>query len=71
FVQSRAAAPLVAMTVAVAVTGVFIVMGPLASSFKLQPLPPVYFVWLPVALLAYLTLAQAAKALYARRWGWP
>ena len=71
FVQSRAAAPLVAMTAAVAAAGVFVVMGPLASSFKLQPLPPVYFVWLPVALLAYLTLAQAAKALYARRWGWP
>ena len=70
FLQSRAAAPLLGMTVAVMVAGVFIVMGPYADYFKMQALPGSYFVWLVGILLAYVGLAQGMKVLYARRFGW-
>jgi Mg2+-importing ATPase len=70
FIQSRAAAPLMAMTVAIIAIGIFLPMGPLAHYFKLQPLPPLYFVFLPLILLAYMALTQAVKGYYVRRWGW-
>jgi Mg2+-importing ATPase len=70
FLQSRAAAPLMAMTACVMVAGMFIPMGPLAHYFKLQALPPWYFPCLVVILLGYATLTQGMKGLYARRYGW-
>jgi Mg2+-importing ATPase len=70
FIQSRAAAPLMAMTVAIMAIGIFLPMGPLAHYFKLQALPPLYFVFLPMILLAYMGLTQAMKGIYFRRYGW-
>jgi Mg2+-importing ATPase len=70
FVQSRAAAPLLLTTGAIMAVGVFIPMGPLAHYFKLQALPPLYFLFLPMILLAYMGLTQAMKGFYARRFGW-
>ena len=46
FIQSRAAAPLLAMTLAIMAVGIFLPMGPLADYFKLQALPLAYFAWL-------------------------
>jgi Mg2+-importing ATPase len=45
-------------------------MGPLASYFKLTALPLAYFPWLVVMLLAYMTLTQAMKGYFTRRFGW-
>ena len=45
-------------------------MGPLASYFKLEALPPLYFVFLPMILLAYMALTQAVKGFYIRKFGW-
>jgi Mg2+-importing ATPase len=70
FIQSRAALPLTVMTATIMVIGIFIPMGPWAHSFKLQALPPLYFVLLPLILLAYMALTQAMKGFYARRYGW-
>jgi Mg2+-importing ATPase len=70
FLQSRASAPLMAMTAIIMAAGIFLPMGPLAHYFKLQALPPLYFVLLPLILLAYVALTQAMKGLYIRRWGW-
>ncbi|MCX7891881.1 MAG: magnesium-translocating P-type ATPase [Burkholderiales bacterium] len=70
FVQSRAATPLLVMTGCIMAIGVFLPMGPLAHYFKLEPLPPLYFVLLPVILLGYMGLTQAVKGFYARRFGW-
>lgn len=70
FLQSRAATPLLAMTAAIMAIGIFLPMGPLAHSFKLQALPPLYFVFLPLILLAYMGLTQVVKGIYYRRWGW-
>ena len=70
FVQSMAAAPLLAMTVLIAALGIFLPMGPLASGLRLQALPPLYFAFLPLILLAYMGLTQSVKGWYARRFGW-
>ena len=70
FIQSRAATPLMVMTGIIMAVGIFLPMGPLAHYFKLQALPGLYFVFLPIILLAYMGLTQAMKGLYARRYGW-
>jgi Mg2+-importing ATPase len=70
FIQSRAATPLMVMTVIIMAIGIFLPMGPLAPYFKLQALPPLYFVFLPLILLAYMGLTQAIKGFYTRRYGW-
>jgi Mg2+-importing ATPase len=70
FLQSRAAMPLMVMTGVIMAVGIFLPMGPLAHYFKLQALPPLYFVILPVILLAYVGLTQAVKGFYVRRFGW-
>jgi Mg2+-importing ATPase len=70
FIQSRAAAPLMVMTAVIMAIGIFLPMGPLAHYFKLQALPPLYFVFLPLILLAYMGLTQAIKGIYFRRYGW-
>jgi Mg2+-importing ATPase len=69
FLQSRAAAPLMVMTGLIMAIGIFLPMGPLAHYFKLQALPSLYFVFLPVILLAYMALTQAVKGVYIRRFG--
>jgi Mg2+-importing ATPase len=70
FLQSRAATPLMVMTGVIMAVGIFLPMGPLAHYFKLQALPSLYFVFLPVILLAYMALTQAVKGYYIRRFGW-
>ncbi|MBN3865490.1 magnesium-translocating P-type ATPase [Pseudomonas frederiksbergensis] len=70
FLQSRAAMPLLVMTGVIMAVGIFLPMGPLAHYFKLQALPSLYFVFLPVILLAYMALTQAVKGFYIRRFGW-
>lgn len=70
FIQSRAATPLLIMTGFIISAGIFLPMGPFASYFKLQPLPPLYFVFLPLILLGYMGLTQLMKGIYKRRYGW-
>ena len=70
FVQSRASNGLLGMTVAVVAAGVFFAMGPINQYFKMQALPPVFFVYLLVILFAYIGLAQGMKTVYTRRYGW-
>ncbi|MBI6635468.1 magnesium-translocating P-type ATPase [Pseudomonas paralactis] len=70
FLQSRAALPLMLMTGVIMAVGIFLPMGPLAHYFKLQALPSLYFVFLPVILLAYMALTQAVKGYYIRKFGW-
>ena len=70
FLQSRAAMPLMVMTGVIMAVGIFLPMGPLAAYFKLQALPPLYFVFLPMILLAYMVLTQAVKGFYIRKFGW-
>jgi Mg2+-importing ATPase len=70
FIQSRAAWPLMAMTLFIMAAGIFLPMGPLASYFKLQALPLPYFAWLTAILLSYVVLTTRMKRYYIRRFGW-
>ncbi|HET7631604.1 MAG TPA: magnesium-translocating P-type ATPase [Gemmatimonadaceae bacterium] len=70
FIESRAAWPLLVMTVLIMAIGVFLPMGPMAGYFRLQPLPSPYFVWLAGILLGYVLLTSLMKRYYIRRFGW-
>ncbi|MES2354387.1 MAG: magnesium-translocating P-type ATPase [Pseudomonadota bacterium] len=70
FIQSRAAWPLLVTTLCVIAAGIFLPMGPLANYFKMEALPPIYFLWLVAVLLGYLWLTQAMKNIFTRRYGW-
>jgi len=70
FVQSRAAAPLIAMTLLIMALGLWLPVSPLAAHFRLVALPPPYFLWLAAILLGYCTLATLMKRVYIRRFGW-
>ena len=70
FVESRAAWPLIAMTLIIMAAGIFLPMGPLASYFKLEALPLAYFGWLAAILLGYAVLTTLMKRYYIRRFGW-
>ncbi len=48
FLQSRGILPLMLMTGVIMAVGIFLPWGPLAHYFKLQALPSLYFVFLPV-----------------------
>jgi len=70
FVQSRAAAPLMAMTLVIVALGLWLPNGALAGYFGLQALPAGYYGWLVAILLGYCTLVTWVKHLYIRRFGW-
>ncbi|MGH8444493.1 MAG: magnesium-translocating P-type ATPase, partial [Solimonas sp.] len=70
FVESRAAWPLLVMTVLIVAVGIALPMSGLAGTFKLQALPLSYFPCLVLILLAYAGLTQLVKGAYARRFGW-
>ena len=70
FIESRAAWPLLAMTLLIMAAGIFLPMGPLASYFKLEALPLAYFGWLAGILLSYAMLTTLMKRYYIRRFGW-
>jgi P-type Mg2+ transporter len=69
-VQSRAAAALTTMTLAIMALGIWLPMGPLADYFKLRALPPVFYPWLVGILLGYCVLTTVMKRIYVRRFGW-
>jgi Mg2+-importing ATPase len=52
------------------IVGILVPMGPLAHYFKLQALPPLYFVFLAAILASYMVLTQTMKKFYTRRYGW-
>ena len=70
FIQSRAAWPLMIMTLVVMVVGISLPFTPLASYLQLQALPLSYFPWLIAILAGYMTLTQCMKGFYSRRYGW-
>ncbi|SDT65861.1 Mg2+-importing ATPase [Mucilaginibacter mallensis] len=61
FIQSWAAAPVVALTSFIMLIGIALPFSPLANAFKLEALPLAYFPWLFGILLAYCLLTQLIK----------
>ncbi len=70
FLQSRASAAVLGMTLAIAFTGLWLPAGPLADGLRLQPLPASYYLWLGGILLGYGVVVTLMKHVYTRRFGW-
>lgn len=70
FIQSRAAWPLIMMTIMVILVGIALPFSPLAEYLQLQSLPLSYFPWLIAILAGYMALTQMVKGFYSRRYGW-
>jgi Mg2+-importing ATPase len=70
FVQSRASAPLLAMSALIVAAGLLLPASALAPALRLQALPAVYYAWLAALLLAYAAVVQWMKQHYVTRFGW-
>lgn len=70
FIESRAAWPLMGMTLVIALIGIALPMSPLGTYFKMTALPLTYFPWLLVILFGYAVLTTIMKRFYIRRFGW-
>ena len=69
FLQSIAAAPVLALTVAAILVGMVLPFTGLGTKFGMVPLPAVYFAWVGVTVLTYCVLTQIMKLIYIRRYG--
>jgi len=68
FLQSVAAAPVLALTIAVILVGMLIPFSALGAKIGMMPLPPMYFAWLALTLTSYCVLTQLMKLIYMRRY---
>ncbi|MBP1474338.1 magnesium-translocating P-type ATPase [Frateuria sp. MAH-13] len=69
FVQSIAAAPVLALTLAIGVIGLLVPYSGLGAKLGMTGLPMAYFGWLALTLLCYAALTQLVKRVYIRRYG--
>ena len=69
FLQSIAAAPVLALTGAIIVIGILIPYTTIGSKLGMMELPPAYFAWLAATVLCYSALTQLMKVIYSRRYG--
>jgi Mg2+-importing ATPase len=67
FIQSWATAPVVALTTSIMAIGIYLPFSPLASAFKLQPMPFMFFPWLIGILLSYCMLTQLVKTWFIKK----
>jgi len=68
FLQSIAAAPVLALTTAIIVIGMAIPFTHLGAKLGMLEMPAVYFGWLAITVVAYCALTQMMKLLYMRRY---
>lgn len=69
FIQSWAAAPVVALTTAIMAIGISLPFTPFAAALKMQPLPLAFFPWLIGILLTYCLLTQLVKSWFINKFG--
>jgi Mg2+-importing ATPase len=69
FVQSRASAPVLGLTGAIMLVGIFLPFSHLGQHVGLVPLPESYFGWLLLTLVGYGALTQVVKTWYIHRYG--
>jgi Mg2+-importing ATPase len=70
FLQSSPSLPLALTTATVMAVGLLLPFTRFGASLGMQPLPPIFFGWLALILIAYAGLAQAVKTFYVRRYGY-
>ncbi|HZX69373.1 MAG TPA: hypothetical protein VFE77_01020, partial [Rhodanobacter sp.] len=69
FLQSSASAPVLGLTTAIIVIGMLLPYTVLGSKIGMMEMPPVYFAWLALTVVAYCALTQLVKVVYMRRYG--
>ncbi|RDI98627.1 magnesium-translocating P-type ATPase [Dyella solisilvae] len=69
FVQSIAAAPVLALTTAVILIGLVLPFTGIGSKFGFVTLPPAFFGWVALTVFTYAVLTQIVKTIYIRRYG--
>ncbi|WDF54166.1 magnesium-translocating P-type ATPase [Mucilaginibacter sp. KACC 22063] len=67
FIQSWAAAPVLALTLLIMLIGIALPFSPLAPALSLQPLPLSYFPWLIGILISYCVLTQLIKSWFIKK----
>lgn len=67
FIQSRATAPVIMMTIAIILVGIIIPFSSLGRSIGLQGLPMSFFPLLIATLLGYFVLVQIVKTMYIQK----
>ena len=68
FLRSMASAPVLALTGAIMLIGMYIPFSALGARIGMVPLPGAYFGWLALTLVSYCVLTQIVKTLYIRRY---
>jgi len=69
FLQSIAAAPVLGLTTAIIVIGMLLPYTAIGAKIGMMEMPPVYFAWLALTVVAYCALTQLVKVVYMRRYG--
>jgi P-type Mg2+ transporter len=69
FLQSSAAAPVLGLTTAIIVIGMLLPYTAIGAKIGMMEMPPVYFAWLALTVVAYCALTQLVKVIYTRRYG--
>ncbi len=67
FFQSWATPPVILLTLLIMTIGIAIPMMPWAGAMGLQPLPPIYFLFLLLILVSYALLTQVVKGWFIRK----
>jgi P-type Mg2+ transporter len=67
FIQSRASWPLIATSLIIVAVGAGLTISPLADTLGFVPLPPLYWLFLAVMLIAYVILTQLVKTWFYHR----
>jgi Mg2+-importing ATPase len=69
FVESRASRPLIITSLLIVAVGAWLTVSPLAKTLGFVPLPPLYWLFLAIMLLAYAILTQVVKTWFIRKFG--
>jgi Mg2+-importing ATPase len=69
FLQSVAAAPVLALTTAIIIIGMLVPYMGIGAKIGMVALPGIYFGWLALTVLTYCVLTQLMKLVYIRRYG--
>jgi len=69
FVQSVASTPLILTSLIICTVGVWLPYSPFAHALGFVPLPVMYWPWIVVIVLSYLTLTHAVKTAFIKRFG--
>ncbi len=69
FWKSKISRPLLLSSLAVVAFGIVLPFTALGAVFELQPMPPLYFLYLAIVIACYLALIEILKRLFDKKYG--